>query len=216
MCMTSVIFATHNPAKIARFKEPLAHHGYTVMTASDAGIPDVNPSETGDNEQENAAIKARGYFAAMTNTSQADAQTVPAVVSLDTGVYFEGVGDMFQPGKHVQRIAGAGAAGETDQQRYHTMIRFYSDLARRFDSALPGYFLDMFCLKTAHGEFFAQARRQFVLTSTVFQADVHFPLSSLYTVNDVPYHSLSPQQMADFIQPSVEALVDLLQNNGCS
>ena len=36
-----LIFASHNPGKIAEIKELLAPYGIEVLSAADAGLPDV-------------------------------------------------------------------------------------------------------------------------------------------------------------------------------
>jgi len=206
--MSTILFATHNPAKVKRYLQPLANIGIHLVTANDIDLIVKDPVEDGSNEWENAKIKATAYFLALSDSQK---QTIQGTLSLDTGVYFEGVTDDEQPGKHVQRIAGAGGEHETDDERFEKMGAFYSGLATRYGGFLNGYFLDSFCFFDGKNYHKVEAKRTFVLTSTMFFKDVHFPISSFYTVNGVPYHQLSPQQMQQFIQPSVNALVDLLR-----
>jgi len=205
------LFATHNPAKVARFTNVLKEQNIELVTVDFFKLKINDPEENGQNEWENALIKAKSYWQALLENNKLS--QIDGVVSLDTGVYFEGVPENLQPGKNVQRIAKAGGAEESDDERFEKMAKFYQDLAKNYNSALPGYFLDVFCLKNKDGEFEVKAKRSFILTSTMYQKDVHFPLSSFYTVNGLPYHSLSQNQMSDFIKPSVDALISLLSNS---
>ena len=61
MNMLKVLFATNNPAKVLKYKEPLKKHGVELITLKDLEIK-LDIKETGKNSIENAYIKAKSYY----------------------------------------------------------------------------------------------------------------------------------------------------------
>ena len=86
-----LIFASHNPGKIAEIKELLAPYGIEVLSAADAGLPDVE--ETGKTFEENAYIKAR---------AAAQAKHIPCIAD-DSGLCVDAIGG--KPGVYTARYA---------------------------------------------------------------------------------------------------------------
>lgn len=86
-----LIFASHNPGKIAEIKELLAPYGIEVLSAADAGLPDVE--ETGKTFEENAYIKAR---------AAAQARHIPCIAD-DSGLCVDAIGG--KPGVYTARYA---------------------------------------------------------------------------------------------------------------
>ena len=86
-----LIFASHNPGKIAEIKELLAPYGIEVLSAADAGLPDVE--ETGRTFEENAYIKAR---------AAAQARHIPCIAD-DSGLCVDAIGG--KPGVYTARYA---------------------------------------------------------------------------------------------------------------
>lgn len=86
-----LIFASHNPGKIAEIKELLAPYGIEVLSAADAGLPDVE--ETGRTFEENAYIKAR---------AAAQAKHIPCIAD-DSGLCVDAIGG--KPGVYTARYA---------------------------------------------------------------------------------------------------------------
>lgn len=86
-----LIFASHNPGKIAEIKELLAPYGIEVLSSADAGLPDVE--ETGKTFEENAYIKAR---------AAAQARHIPCIAD-DSGLCVDAIGG--KPGVYTARYA---------------------------------------------------------------------------------------------------------------
>ena len=86
-----LIFASHNPGKIAEIKELLTPYGIEVLSAADAGLPDVE--ETGRTFEENAYIKAR---------AAAQARHIPCIAD-DSGLCVDAIGG--KPGVYTARYA---------------------------------------------------------------------------------------------------------------
>lgn len=86
-----LIFASHNLGKIAEIKELLAPYGIEVLSAADAGLPDVE--ETGKTFEENAYIKAR---------AAAQARHIPCIAD-DSGLCVDAIGG--KPGVYTARYA---------------------------------------------------------------------------------------------------------------
>ncbi len=98
----TLVFATHNPGKLAEMRALLAPFGLACRGAESLGLP--SPEEVGETFAENAAIKARAAFAACGLPALAD----------DSGLVVRALGGA--PGVHTSRFAagelGFGAAIE--------------------------------------------------------------------------------------------------------
>jgi len=88
--MKKILIATHNPGKIAEYKELLADIPVGVVTLADIGITDA-PSEDGDTFEENARAKA-AFYSARTN--------IPLFAE-DSGIEIDALGGA--PGVHSRR-----------------------------------------------------------------------------------------------------------------
>jgi thioredoxin reductase len=196
-----VLFATHNPSKVARLKEYVQVNNLELISVESLGQKSFEVEEDGKDETENANKKAKVFF---------DNYNIPSL-ALDTGLYFEGVLESEQPGKNVQRIAGAGH-GESDEERYNLMITWYSNLATKYGNNLKGYFLDVYSIYDGTNYYNIEAKRNITLTSEVHQKDVHFPVASLYHVNGVYHHDMNSEQQYDYLKPSMDAVNELLTN----
>ncbi len=90
-----LIFATTNPAKVSQIAGILRDLPITVQ-GIDPGTPLPKVEETGETPVENAIIKATTYARALETT----------VLSMDVGLYIDGLPANQQPGVHVRRIPG--------------------------------------------------------------------------------------------------------------
>jgi inosine/xanthosine triphosphate pyrophosphatase family protein len=201
MTLKQVLFGTHNPNKIKRFQTHCRFQTAELISPQDINLPKVFVAEDGDSEHANAKQKAKAYF---------EASNYPSV-ALDTGFYITGLSDKQQPGKHVQRVAGV--TDETsDDDRYDLMIKYYSDLAKETGGQREAYFLDIFCYYDGISIDFKEAKRPVILTDTPITKDVHFPISCLYKLPQTGkyYHHASPEEMAEFVKPSAQALTELV------
>jgi XTP/dITP diphosphohydrolase len=95
-----LVVATGNPHKVDEIRAILAPHGVRVLGLDDLGAVVPEPDEPGDTFEENAAIKARAYAAALGRTVLAD----------DSGLEVDALGG--RPGVHSARYAGVGATRE--------------------------------------------------------------------------------------------------------
>jgi XTP/dITP diphosphohydrolase len=95
-----LVVATGNPHKVDEIRAILAPHGVRVLGLDDLGASVPEPDEPGDTFEENAAIKARAYAAALGRTVLAD----------DSGLEVDALGG--RPGVHSARYAGVGATRE--------------------------------------------------------------------------------------------------------
>lgn len=207
---TQVLFATHNPSKIERLKQYASVPNVEIITATELhlkqdhdlnnlNIADLIVDENGADEIENAMIKAKAFY---------DLYNIPAM-SLDTGLYFEGVLDEEQPKQSVQGAAGVEIHDEPEV-KYNKMVKHYTELATKYGGSLKGYFLDVYGIWNGKVFDYVRAQRPILMTNKVNQKDVNFPIASLYTVNGIYHHDLSESQMVDYLQPSMTAVSELL------
>lgn len=87
-----VVFATHNPGKLAEMRELLAPYGIAAQSAGELGLPE--PDETGTTFAANACIKAIAATRATGKAAFAD----------DSGLVVDALGGA--PGIHSARWAG--------------------------------------------------------------------------------------------------------------
>jgi XTP/dITP diphosphohydrolase len=203
--LNKILFASHNPSKFRRFKDSIDWNelGFEFVRITDLNLPIEDPEETGATEKENAKIKADAYY---------KISKIPSL-ALDTGFYIENYPPEKQPGKHVQRIAGV-LHSDSDDQRFEKMSQYYIKIAKEFGGDAKAYFLDAFCLFDGTNYFYEEARRSALITDRVNFKDVHFPIASVYKVPQFGkyYHDLSPDQMKEYIQPSVDAVKKIIRN----
>lgn len=212
-----ILFATHNPSKVERLRQFVSVPKVEIITTAelllkkDQNLDAVNGSElivdeNGDNEIENAKIKAVAFYKAFGTPC----------MSLDTGLYFEGVTDDEQPKQSVQGKAKV-EFHDDPETKYDKMVKYYTELATKYGGSLNGYFLDVYGIWNGKDFDYVSAKRPIIMTNKVNQKDVHFPITSLYTVNGIYHHDMNEQQMTDYLQPSMTAVSKLLtrfvQNN---
>ena len=110
--MKKVLFATTNPAKVAKYKNALEKIGIELITINDIGFKlDIN--ENGKNAIENAYIKAKAYY---------DKAKIPTI-GMDNNLFIEELPEEKQPGTHVRRINGKELNDEE-------MIDYYTGLVK--------------------------------------------------------------------------------------
>lgn len=129
-----VLIGTTNPAKLKMFQEALSGYDAELVSLTDLGITD-EPTETGANPGENAAIKAAFY-----------GKYADYVVGNDAGLYFDALAldDPRQPGLHIRTPNGKRLDDEE-------MIEYYCDLVHSLGGKVMAYYLDGFAVKTPQG-----------------------------------------------------------------
>jgi len=199
--MTQILLATHNPSKIKRIKTHVHLENIDFITPKDLNLKITEPKEDGQSELENSKIKATAYF---------EVAQIPSL-ALDTGFYMHNLPENQQPGKDVQSSAGVNP-GDDDETRYQKMLNFYQNLVKPFGLETPAYFKDVYCLFDGTNYWQETAIREVILTTTEVGKDVHFPIASIFKIPSLNkhYHDLSPEEMLDFIQPSLEAVSNII------
>lgn len=113
-----VLFATTNPAKIAKYGEKLKEKGIEILTLKDID-KNLAVEESGKNALENAYIKAKAYFD----------ETNIITIGMDNNLYIEELPEEKQPGTHVRRINGKELNDDE-------MIEYYTNLTKEYGGKL--------------------------------------------------------------------------------
>ena len=195
----TVLFATHNPSKVERMRKFLGNKSVELKSPVELNLESFEVEENGDTEMENAKLKAEAFFNKYNISS----------IALDSGLYFEGVSEDEQPGRHIQRIAGAGK-GEDDEKRFSLMTEYYINLAKKYGGSIRGFFLDAYSLFDGKSHITGTAQRHFVLRDKQFHKDVHFPIACLYTVGGKPVKDLTETEEYEFVKPAMDCANHIL------
>ena len=109
-----VLFATHNESKINRFKDELKQFNIELESLKDYKVLN-DVEENGKDVIENALAKAKGYYE----------QTHVMTISMDDGLYIDGLPKELEPGLFVRRVNGK-------ELNYDEMIDYYSKLIHEY------------------------------------------------------------------------------------
>ena len=120
-----VLFATTNKARVKYYALRLKEKGIDLVTLDDLDISAM-PKENGNNPLGNAIIKAKEY-ARLSGL---------LTISIDDGLFLDGIPIEEQPGTHVRRVNGKRLNDEE-------MIEYYTGLVNKYGSAgeLKGHIL---------------------------------------------------------------------------
>lgn len=113
-----VLFATTNPAKVARYKDALEENGIELITLKDLDFK-LDIEENGKDAIENAYIKAKAYY---------DATKIPTI-GMDNSLFIEELPSEKQPGTYVRRVNGKELNDDE-------MIEYYTNLAKEYGGKL--------------------------------------------------------------------------------
>lgn len=113
-----VLFATTNPAKVAKYREELQKRGIELITLNDLDTK-IHVEESGKNAIENAYLKAKAYY---------DLTHLPTI-GMDNNLFIEGLPEELQPGVFVRRVNGKELNDEE-------MILHYTNLVKRYGGKL--------------------------------------------------------------------------------
>ncbi|MBR2521021.1 MAG: XTP/dITP diphosphatase [Oscillospiraceae bacterium] len=115
--MEKIICATHNSGKLREIRSVLEPLGYTVVSASDAGLTD-EPEETGVTFAENARIKAEAVMKATGLPALADDSGLCVrALGGEPGVYSARYGGMEDdPGRIDLLLRNISASGESNRE----------------------------------------------------------------------------------------------------
>ena len=107
-----LLFGSTNPEKVQRIRNMLADLPVEIVDTMTLGMQ-IDIAEDGATPEVNARIKALAYY---------EASRLPAL-SIDAGLFIDGLPDDRQPGVLVRRI-WAGQKAASDQ----VMLKYYADL----------------------------------------------------------------------------------------
>jgi len=163
-----LLYGTTNNGKLQAMKNALKDFDIELIGLKDleGELPQI--TEDGETPLQNAELKARAYF---------EAFGIP-VFSCDSGLYFEELRDVEQPGLHVRRVNGKEL---TDEE----MIVHYAALAEAHGGKITGRYRNAiyFILDEEHhysGMDMSIATEPFVLVTKPHEKRVKgFPLDSL-------------------------------------
>lgn len=158
-----LLFATTNPAKIAKFVPLLTELGYEVLTLKDLDI-DIDIDETGKDAVENAVIKARGYY---------DIAKMPTI-SMDNILFLDGIPSEKQPGCFVRRVNGKVL---TDDE----MIEYYTSLVHEFGGKVKAQWIYGMAICTGDETFtYTWSKKHFYfMDSPSVKRNPGYPLDSI-------------------------------------
>ena len=203
----NILLGTTNQSKLRRFHQHLNFNGVHLHSPTPK-LYEVNIAETAGDEIGNARLKARGYFEAQTG------ETKMPCLSLDTGIYLEGVPKNKQPGQNTKAAAGVL---ETDDQKviFEKMTRHYIALVNEYgtNGELAGYFLDAYALHDGISTYDVAVKRPIIVTNQIHDRDdLYFPLCSLYKTRlHGKYHNtLTTSESLEFLRESMAAARGLL------
>jgi len=233
-----IFLGTHNKGKIERYRQVFAslsgklNREFFLVTPQDLNLGKFDVEENGENEQENAYIKAKAYW----DILPAD-QKMPCL-SLDTGCYFEGVQDDEQPGQKVKRIVGKGEEASDEE-----MVEFYKKLCTKYGGQIEGYYFDANCIycgqaskkeKDLGESYFFDSdnpfvslgdftevvfensnKREIVLTNQVVgQLHPGFPMMSMWKggITNKFKDEMTEEDYLEELSPFANALVELLES----
>ncbi|MGB6127201.1 MAG: non-canonical purine NTP pyrophosphatase [Psychrilyobacter sp.] len=112
--MKQILYGTRNDAKVKQIKEALNGMDIEIIGLNDINKKIPKVIEDGKTPLENAKKKAESYFQEF---------KIP-IFSCDSGLYFEGVKDVDQPGVYIRRVKGIELSDDE-------MIEYYSNIAKK-------------------------------------------------------------------------------------
>ncbi|MCL2461285.1 MAG: hypothetical protein FWF44_01350 [Defluviitaleaceae bacterium] len=192
--MTTLIYATGNPAKLDWMKRELSPLDIRLLGLKDISFTPPEVDESGNDPLENAKIKALAYYKAIHTQTELKFP----VFSCDSGLYIKGAPDYMQPGVHVRNVNGKRLDdGE--------MIEYYANIARQMGGKVFAGYRNGICLVVSEGEVYEYmggdiASREFILTDRPHQKRVEgFPLDSLSveTASGKYYFDLDDDRIKD-------------------
>jgi Ham1 family len=215
--MLNILFATTNPGKLMRYQKHYSaskYEGkYTFYTLSQLGIKNPDHYDDDYTEQENAVHKADVFYNTLRHSDVDLPKGKWIVVSLHTGLYFDQVKNLEQPGAHIKRASGAGIFEGNDEEVFKQMSEYYSKLAKKYGGQLTGHFLDVFCIYDGITGFCQSAKRPITLDANMHTKDIMFPINSFLKIDNKFYHELDDSEYKKFLAPMFKALDGLLKNS---
>lgn len=163
-----LVYGTYNPGKLASMRLLLSPLPIPLAGLSELPAPPEDVEETGKSPLENARLKAAGYRDATGYTT----------LSIDSGLYIDGLEDSRQPGEHARRL---GDHRMDDEE----MITYYAGLSASLGGRAVARYKNAVCIAFADGRM-AECFDDTVASSPFYLVDTPhprrtkgFPLDSL-------------------------------------
>lgn len=137
MNKAALLYGTNNPAKLYGMREALNSLDIEIVGLKDMEKRPPTVSESGNTPLENAREKALAYF---------EFYGIP-VFSLDSGLYFDNLGENEQPGVHVRNIGGKRLSDAE-------MTIYYALKAREYGGKLTARYKNAICLVMSETEIY--------------------------------------------------------------
>ena len=166
--MKKILLGTTNNAKIEMIKSVSGGLDFQFFNLKDFGLENYDVEETGKSEKENAFIKAKKYY---------ELSKSP-VLSIDTGLYLDGLSSDKQPGVFVRRLVGEKA---TDRE----MTDYYKELIKSLGGSVTGKWKVAYCFMKNESEnktFEVETSRTFVNVESTSYVE-GYPLAAIQIEN---------------------------------
>jgi hypothetical protein len=179
-------------------------------SCQDLGIDMPELAEDADSEMDNSADKAKQYYQALIRSEIELPKGKWVCIGVDTGLYFDNVSRLEQPGPHVKHIAGAGVFGETQEEKFQKMAVYYSSLAKKYGGSVQGYFKDAFSVYDGQQLLQNTSVRPIELVDTMYFKDINFPISSFIKYKRKYIHEFTDTDYQDYMANSHQSLKELI------
>lgn len=168
--MKKLLLGTTNKSKIITVKSASEGLEFEFLNLKDFGIENYDVEETGKSEKENAVIKAVEYYRI----------SKTPVLSIDTGLYLEGLSEEKQPGVFVRRMVSEKA---TDRE----MTDYYKKMIKSLGGSVIGKWKIAYCFLKNENEkliYEVETSRTFVEKESKIYTE-GYPLASIQIDNEL-------------------------------
>ncbi|MBP9478579.1 MAG: hypothetical protein KBF12_08155 [Sebaldella sp.] len=168
--MKKLLLGTTNKSKIITVKSASEGLEFEFLNLKDFGIENYDVEETGKSEKENAVIKAVEYYRI----------SKTPVLSIDTGLYLEGLSEEKQPGVFVRRMVSEKA---TDRE----MTDYYKKMIKSLGGSVIGKWKIAYCFVKSENEkliYEVETSRTFVEKESKIYTE-GYPLASIQIDNEL-------------------------------
>lgn len=174
----NLIYGTYNPSKLESMKKMVDGLNIRLGGLRELNMELEEAEESGNDPLANAKLKALTYYR----------QVEQPIFSCDSGLYFEGVDEMDQPGVMIKRING-------NNFTYREMLHYYSKLASKYGGRLVAYYKNAICLVMDEDHIFTydgediNSEKFFIVDKPHKIYKEGFPLDSLSVeINSMKYY----------------------------
>jgi 8-oxo-dGTP diphosphatase len=201
--MYTIYYGTNNITKIQFMKNRLRELSINIIGINEIKNIDHNIDENGKDPLENAKIKAWHYYK----------QINMPVFSADSGLFFDNVDYMDQPGINIRQKNGK----KLDDNE---MIEYYSKLAKKYGGEIIGYYKNGIYIIINEEKIMEISNEKinsekFILTSEPHEKIIEgFPLDSLskeinsgkyyYDIRNNKYNELSDEEYKKIFKEVIE------------